>query len=964
MGAVEDARFGGLDLSPWGKFDRGAMAVYPLLFHMLDTAAIALELWDRFVVPRQRQVIAGGLGLPLEQARSLVGFFAGCHDLGKLSVFQECEAHPWARVSDDLRGDTNGWERVPHERASMHAALELLVELGYTETTNAGSAVRGAQVLGGHHGRYLQMDVHGMAGRVRGGLGGPKWQDLRRRYMAQIRHQTGAMALPAGMSVPAAVLITAVGTVADRLASQQHYWLPKAHAPAFGAGEHYAMACKEAPQVVDASGLARIHLPEVPFTQAHPRLDAPNELQASLMDQLPAVVGEKGPGIVVITDVTGGGKTVAGLELSRIFNSACGTAGLCWLMPTTATADATYETVEAYVAAHRPEHAPVTLVHSHSWLNSAYTDHQVADEGPLTSDEHWEEAGAGHDGEGRPEQRVTVPDGWLRGWDRALLAQFTVATHDQALMTALPVRFNTLRMLALSGRTVVIDEAHALTPFSHLLLLRLVHWLGAFRCPVVVLSATLPASVSDDLVCTYLAGAGHSRPALAPRSFTPPYPGWLFADAASASVTVMKDAARSTHTTRHRRSAAICPVPVQHRPLGTPGRAIDPGERLAVIAEQIAPVAADGGCAAVVCATVADAQDTYQHLRRTLAWSDGEGQLVLLHSRLPGYRREATTRRLRTALGPTGGRPDRLVVVTTSLFDTSLDVDVDLMVSDLASLARLLQRLGRLWRFETAWGKDSGCRKPWIRNRGPRMLVLHPVDIYGHTLLPAGWHTLEPAFLTHATATLLDDPPTLSDAAPEGPGEPRGRMVTLPDQVQHLVELIHGDGSEFARATLDLQQRHHAYHGSRSAEEHLSASHLIPPHDHVSSLADLHRQHLTARTAATRLGAMPQRLLPCYRTRSGDLTLDPGVTQPLPTGKDPNPAQIRTILQHTLPVPAAWVARRRPDLGAPEAWRRHPLLADLVLLPHDPTQPRGTTVRFGRHLLRLDTELGLIHRQA
>jgi hypothetical protein len=33
-------------------------------------------------------------------------------------------------------------------------------------------------------------------------------------------------------------------------------------------------------------------------------------------------------------------------------------------------------------------------------------------------------------------------------------------------MAALPVRYNALRMLALSGRCVIVDEAHALTVCS------------------------------------------------------------------------------------------------------------------------------------------------------------------------------------------------------------------------------------------------------------------------------------------------------------------------------------------------------------------------------------------------------------------------------------------------------------------------------------------------------------------
>ncbi|MGI5473353.1 hypothetical protein [Streptomyces sp. CA-132043] len=71
------------------------------------------------------------------------------------------------------------------------------------------------------------------------------------------------------------------------------------------------------------------------------------------------------------------------------------------------------------------------------------------------------------------------------------------------------------------------------------------------------------------------------------------------------------------------------------------------------------------------------------------------------------------------------------------------------------------------------------------------------------------------------------------------------------------------------------------------------------------------------------------------------------------------PTEIRAVLERTIPVPDAWVAARRSHHQGPEAWQEHPLLADLVLLEHDPARPRP--VRLGRHLLRLDDALGLVH---
>jgi CRISPR-associated endonuclease/helicase Cas3 len=73
-----------VDLSPWGK-KHGLCRPYPLAFHLLDTAAVARELWCSFLVPNQRQVVAHGLGLDEPRAKDVVAFWAGLHDIGKLN---------------------------------------------------------------------------------------------------------------------------------------------------------------------------------------------------------------------------------------------------------------------------------------------------------------------------------------------------------------------------------------------------------------------------------------------------------------------------------------------------------------------------------------------------------------------------------------------------------------------------------------------------------------------------------------------------------------------------------------------------------------------------------------------------------------------------------------------------------------------------------------------------------------
>ncbi|MFJ2651581.1 HD domain-containing protein [Streptomyces sp. NPDC087420] len=935
---------------------------YPLLFGMLDSAAMAFEVWDRTVTASQRDVLSEGMGLLPGQARSVVAFLAGLQDLGRLVPgFQRRHRAGWARLGAALAeqaGRDSGWGET--SRSSMHVALGVLAEAGYACGGNASPGVRAAQVVGGCGGFFLQADVDGAASarRVAASAGGEAWGGLRSRYAAVVRHLTGAVEVPVRMSVPAAVLAAGVGAVAGELARQRSCWLPRAHMPAFGAAEHFALAREEAPALAEAAGLEDLDWQDVPFAVAHPNVPGPNVFQASLMEQLPPLVRERGAGIVVAVDATGTGKSMAALQAARVFNAACGSAGVAWLLPTTATADAAWELLEEYVLRHDTGRVPVALVHSQA---DAYReDRPVAVDalapGPpaAVGEREGEEEGAGAAPLGREVLEelgagVTQPPPWLRGHDVSLLAPFCAATVDQAQMGVLPVKFNAVRMLGLSGKTVVVDEAHALSAFSHLQLLRLLGWFGALRTPVVLLSATLPASTADALVRAYLTGAGHTPAALAPGTFTPSYPGWLFADAAHATVHTMDETARLRHAAAQHRQARFRLHQVRRERLGPQPRTVGSGERLAVIGGLLASVIGEGGCAAVTCATVPDAQDTYRHLKS--AWSGDPADLVLLHARFPAHRREGLLHALRRQLGPTGQRPGRLVVVTTSLLDTSLDIDVDLMISDLASISRLLQRMGRLARFAHLWQREdhSGrSRRPvwWNQGHVPDLHVLNPVSAAGTTAIPGGWRTLEAPFLLRATADLLAT-----------------RSVTdLPGDVQDLVERIHGSHSPFAEATEALKRDAARLQTKDAVEQHLSAAHLIPPAGRVSSLADLHRQRLTAAQAATRLGTLPVRLLPCYRTTGSDgiLTFDRAGRRPLPTGPRLRTTDVREVLRHTLPVPAAWVARRSPQHLPSPGWAAHPVLADLVLLPA-PAADTKHTEQYGRYLLRMDDELGLVH---
>ncbi|MET9717235.1 hypothetical protein ABZZ46_17740 [Streptomyces rochei] len=318
-----------------------------------------------------------------------------------------------------------------------------------------------------------------------------------------------------------------------------------------------------------------------------------------------------------------------------------------------ATSDQMYGRVADALLRQSGQDAGLTLVHSMAWLNSAYADDDLDTRSVLTCD--GDEAGQGSD---RAEADLR-PQRWLRGAKRPLLAQFSVGTIDQALMAVLPVRHNALRLLALSGKTFIVDEAHAYVPYMQVLLGRLLNWLGAYGVPVVLLSATLPASVSDRLIKEYLQGAGHKSRDLQRRTFPAPYPGWLYVDAASGRATSISAVRQQEQARARSMDLEVVVEPVVH---GFGGGARD---RLAVIERILEPLnGARGGTALVVCDTVGDAQDTYLRLRERFDERSHEqgGSVQLLHARFPGDVRETRTREVTEGLGRTGSAscaPDR-----------------------------------------------------------------------------------------------------------------------------------------------------------------------------------------------------------------------------------------------------------------------------------------------------------------
>ncbi|MDJ0346828.1 CRISPR-associated helicase Cas3' [Streptomyces sp. H10-C2] len=906
----------------WGKSDE-LPAPYPLGCHSLDTAAVAMVLWDVHLSAGQRRFVAESFGVSQAHARRLVAFWAGLHDVGKCCpAFQSSPTGPDPEfLQREEFASPAGWMNegsVRHERVAHLVLPSLLADLGYDIASRPGKSVahQVAQILGGHHGVYgpmLDRTTMRHPERAEPRIGMAKgWQEQRVALVDVVHRACGSPAAPARVApAGAAVLVTGLVVLADWIASG-HAWVSARQRAWMAAGDedweaHFQRALAAAGPAVARLQLAPPRwLPASGFSDVFPHITKPYPLQVGIAARLPGLVS--GPGILLVTAPTGDGKTETGLFGARLLGSAAGRPGLGVLLPSMATTDAMWDRVRAYVGRAAAADTPVTLLHGMAWLKETYStdapDTELCDDGVST----------------------TAGD-FVRRKHLGLAAGTAVGTWDQAAMACLPMRFNTLRWLGLSGKTLIIDEAHAYDAFGHALTIRLLQWLGHLGAPVVLLSATLAGSLAQRLVHAYLEGAGHT----APQPVAPAYPGWLFADAATGTIT----ASGTIPSTRAHHLAVD-----QHLVRHTHDLSVDDG-RAAQLAHILAPLydsSADPGAVLVICNTVPDAQATYQALAARSGRSGTRTpNLLLLHARMPQWQREDLTRRLLALLGPRARRPhEPWVVVTTQVAEQSLDVDFDLVVTDLAPLAQLLQRAGRGHRHTLA---DRGRRPAWAPI--PRLVVLAPAG----ELPPPAWGNVYEGALLRRTRDLLAE----------------STHVAIPQAVTSMIETVYADLNALAEQALHDDHRRAGRDAAHAAAADTAA---IPAPATITDLYPITDRDLDPGLLTTRLGADSARLLPVYRAHDGRYWLDPQCTSELPIPASGHMrltrGQVADLARLSVPAPGAYLPER-PDTAAPTEWNKTPLARELRLLPHRVLSGGGIQgYRTERHTLRLDPVLGLV----
>ena len=160
------------------------------------------------------------------------------------------------------------------------------------------------------------------------------------------------------------------------------------------------------------------------------------------------------------------------------------------------------------------------------------------------------------------------------------------------------------------------------------------------------------------------------------------------------------------------------------------------------VAHWLADTVKDGGCACWIVNTVQRAQQIYRHLQQVVPQ---DVDCELLHARFPLEDRQGIEARILDKYGEKGNRPLKGIVVGTQVLEQSLDLDFDVMVSDLAPVDLLLQRAGRLHRHPWREGRPSAHTKPVLYIQCEIVdgeLVVGADQFYTEYLLHKTWEVL------------------------------------------------------------------------------------------------------------------------------------------------------------------------------------------------------------------------------
>lgn len=715
----------------WGKSDaeigdQGLPAYHPLVFHSLDVAAVAFLLLQ--ANPRALSQFSTALRIDEAQTLATLTFFVGLHDLGKFS--QQFQAY-----QPELRKTLLGRPVIPsqmgikvrHDQAGLSLWTPAIFGLAIQERWfwKGGDlplperALRQlltplVSAVTGHHGEPTKSAPD----QVEEWFPEPYKADalaftklLARQLAPAFTHvvdeglerdiKTCSWSL-AGLTMlsdwigssrdwfpyQSAKSVLNTGCLSDDpLALMEYYWtcvaLPQAQRAIRESGA-------VPPRATLFSSIAQLF-----------QIERPTDLQqtAATLDL------HSGPQLFFLEEATGGGKTEAALILAHRLLNAGAAQALYFALPTMATANAMYHrlthTYHRMFESDAQGPASLLLTHANAAFTPAFarsvgsSPHSRLDIEPVLH---------GIDISGQTESMAVdleqeTASAWCNAWladgrKRSLLGAVGVGTIDQLLLAVMPRKHQSLRLWGASRSVLIVDEVHAYDSYMTALLQRLLLYHAALGGSAIIMSATLPQTLRHALTQTWQNGMRWGRSSSPPGeealdvSTACPHEG-----SAPRPVSVPWPLLTRIST------EGITELAIKTRPDRVRTLMVQQSDDLEQTISHLLSAVSQGQCACWIRNTVYDAVAAYKLLKERLP---STVSLHLFHARFTLGDRLTIEGEVLERFGPESQPSQRAgqILIATQVVEQSLDLDFDVLVSDLAPIELLIQRAGRLHRHD------------------------------------------------------------------------------------------------------------------------------------------------------------------------------------------------------------------------------------------------------------------------
>lgn len=654
----------------WGKTDRnGGGSYHPLVYHSLDVAAVGYQILSRHPILSSR--IAKALNLTPEEGIRVVTYLLSLHDLGKWS-------EGFQRQVPELFTKLFGYSpriNYPIHHTNLGLILfenklsELIKEFPSIFTKIRGPDFRDDYkpwlfAVFGHHGippdtsQYTLYDLDSLFSENNCIYAEEFLKAMTEFFLTGIT-------LPNQDAVPdfnlssESWLIAGLTVISDWIASSE---LIPFTSEIFSVEEYWMRTLGYADKSLEICGLDQYLVSgKTGVTSLFPKFVEQNLALSPLQELMNTIELGEGPHLFIIEEATGGGKTEASVTLAHRLMAKGQAEGMYIGLPTMATANAMYNRMkDCYRRMYQPDcHPSLILAHGSRNLLESFRE-TVGPQITLPVREYLQ---------GEETSEATCSR-WLSDHRKSsLIASIGVGTIDQALAGVLPQKHQVLRIYGLAKNVLIIDEVHAYDRYMNRLLRSLLSFQAALGGSAILLSATLPENQKMKYIQSFAGQLDYSTKSCYDKS----YP--LVTHVSRDGQNEIRVAARA---------GTVRTVPVIFF------------DSIDVVIDTIIRELKTGKCVCWIRNTVADATDAYDVMKSRI----DSDKILLFHARFAMGDRLDIEQEVIKRFGPESTAKERAgsLLIATQVVEQSLDIDFDAMITDLAPIDLIIQRLGRLHR--------------------------------------------------------------------------------------------------------------------------------------------------------------------------------------------------------------------------------------------------------------------------